>query len=419
MHPYEKLPERHFWSSAVAKRNMFDIEQLWEPRFPIEPTHQVATFGSCFAQHFGRALSARGFNWLIAEQPPRGLDEDHAKEFNYGVFSARTGNIYTASLLKQWVEWATGTPPPQEVWEQDGRFYDPFRPNIEPNGFASREEVTASREMAIEAFRTCLTGSNVFVFTLGLTESWFHAGKGYEYPMCPGTVAGTFDAKLHKFVNQDYAFISTTLLDALRKARGLNPKLKFLLTVSPVPLSATASGNHVLVATMESKSILRAVAGHVSRQLEEVDYFPSYEIINAPPFRGAFFEPNQRSVNHAGVDHVMSSFFAGLHAKYPIAKPEAAAETRAQAQVEGAAAPASARRAASAAVREARRRQRVLRRQGQGQGQGPSPGAGAAGAAGTAAAGANRRAGGGRKRAADVVCEEELLNAFAKDKAGK
>lgn len=319
MHPYEKLDERFFWASAVAKRNMFDIAGLWDPKFSIAKHLKVVTFGSCFAQHIGRALSARGYNWLNTEPAPRGLGEENAKKFNYGVFSARTGNIYTVSLLQQWVNWATGDAiAPTELWERDSRYYDPFRPNIEPNGFASEAEMRGSRELAIESFRASIAKANVFVFTLGLTESWFNREYGYEYPMCPGTVAGEFDESKHQFVNQTYPFIHRNLVGVIKKIRKLNPTIKFLLTVSPVPLTATMSGNHVLVATLDSKSVLRAVAGHVAGQFDFVDYFPSYELINATPFRGAFFEPNQRSVSHTGVDHVMNSFFSCLISKFPV-----------------------------------------------------------------------------------------------------
>ena len=40
----------------------------------------------------------------------------------------------------------------------------------------------------------------------------------------------------------------------------MNPKARLVLTVSPVPLAATASGSHVLPATIYSKSVLRAAA---------------------------------------------------------------------------------------------------------------------------------------------------------------
>jgi hypothetical protein len=318
MHPYKNLEEKFFWSTAVAQKNMFDISELWDPKFPISHLSKVITFGSCFAQHIGRALQKRGFRWLITEPNPFQLNREDAVRFNYDVFSSRTGNIYTVTLLKQWVSWATGeTRPPDEIWEYDGRFYDPFRPNIEPNGFSSPEEMVQSREMAIEAFRIGLTSANVFVFTLGLTESWFNREYGYEYPLCPGTVVGLYDESQHKFVNQSYTDIYTTMAGVIRLIKNLNPRIKFLLTVSPVPLTATMSGNHVLVATMESKSTLRAVAGSLRNRFAFVDYFPSYEIINATPYRGTFFEPNQRNVNHGGVDHVMAMFFDGLADKFP------------------------------------------------------------------------------------------------------
>ena len=41
-----------------------------------------------------------------------------------------------------------------------------------------------------------------------------------------------------------------------------------------------------------------------------IDYFPSYEIITHPVFRGMFFAPNMRSVEPAGVSTVMQHFFA-------------------------------------------------------------------------------------------------------------
>ena len=136
MHPYENLDEKFFWATAVARRNMFDIADLWDPRFNIGKNTKVATFGSCFAQHIGRALRRNGFNWLITEPTPAGLNTDSATKFNYDVFSARTGNIYTASLFSQWVNWAVGDESiPSEIWRKGDRFFDPFRPNIEPNGF--------------------------------------------------------------------------------------------------------------------------------------------------------------------------------------------------------------------------------------------------------------------------------------------
>lgn len=323
MNPYVSLGDRFFWAKAVAQKNMFDIAELWDPKYKIGKNSKVATYGSCFAQHIGRALHARGFNWLISEPAPQGLSEENSRKFNYGVFTARTGNIYTVSLLRQWLSWSLeGKAVPDEVWEKEGRFHDPFRPNIEPRGFLSADEVGRSRQVAIDAFKNSIIDADVFVFTLGLTESWCQKILAYEYPMCPGTAAGEFDSLVHEFLNQDYAYIRKTLIESIRLMRASNPRLKILLTVSPVPLTATMSGDHVLIASMESKSILRAVAGSIQKQFPFVDYFPSYEIINSTPYRGGFFEPNQRQVNHSGVSHVMKIFFDCLISKFPSSSPD-------------------------------------------------------------------------------------------------
>ena len=327
--PYSNLPESAFWRPAVAERGMFGLQDIWAPKRPITPSDAIVTFGSCFAQNIGQALRQRGFNWHVTERAPSTMSDANHRRHNYELFSARTGNIYTTSLLAQWVAWASGdAEPPREVWEKDGRFFDPFRPAIEPNGFASGEEMLISRQTAIACFKQAICSATHFVFTLGLTESWKHV-DGYEYPMCPGTVAGTFDSTHHFFENQTFIPVHQALTAAIRAMRGLNKNLRFILTVSPVPLTATKSGNHVLVATTESKSVLRAVAGQFARHGAYVDYFPSYELITAPLVRGVFFAPNMRSVTDAGVAFVMDHFFRPSSTESTNAAPQAAAEASA------------------------------------------------------------------------------------------
>jgi hypothetical protein len=98
--------------------------------------------------------------------------------------------------------------------------------------------------------------------------------------------------------------------------RKINSGINILLTVSPVPLTATATNDHVLTATSQSKSILRAVAGEAKGSSPRIDYFPSYEIITHPAFRGMFYAPNQRSVVPMGVNFVMEHFFRDQKAAF-------------------------------------------------------------------------------------------------------
>ncbi|MEM9577389.1 MAG: GSCFA domain-containing protein [Pseudomonadota bacterium] len=309
-HPYNDLPRDRFWRTAVAERSAFDIAGLWKPRFRIKKRTPIATAGSCFAQHIGRALSARGYRWIDEEPAPTRMTTAAKRDFHYGSFSFRTGNIYTPRMLHQWVSWAAGTAePPAITWQRDGRFYDPFRPGVEHGGFASEDALFASRGATVSAVRRAIENAQLFVFTLGLTEAWQDRADGYEYAICPGTIAGIFDEEQHAFVNHGFQSSYKSLKAAIKLARRINPRLRFILTVSPVPLTATATAEHVLTASSYSKSVLRAVAGEMVATDTDVDYFPSYEIITHPAFRGMFFEPNMRRVTARGVEFVMDSFF--------------------------------------------------------------------------------------------------------------
>ncbi|MFJ5520888.1 GSCFA domain-containing protein [Streptomyces griseoluteus] len=349
-HPYTSLPERSFWRSAVAERDPLDITDLWTPKWPIGQDAPVITAGSCFAGHIGRALLEEGMHWYDAEPPPPGLTAEDRSARGYRRFSFRTGNIYTAALLRQWIAWAVASQePPEEVWEEDGRFHDPYRPTVEPEGFASPDELLHSRGVTLTSLRTALAEAEVFVFTLGLTEAWHDREHGTVLPMCPGTARGSFDADRYVLRNHTVSQVHEDLTQALAMARGINPDLRTVLTVSPVPLTATATGRHALVATTFSKSVLRAAAGQLADEDDRVDYFPSYEIVTGLPQplvlpdpsrdpdlsgdpgvagsggRTGFFEANLRTVRPEGVAFVMGHFFRALRgepARTPLTSPQ-------------------------------------------------------------------------------------------------
>ncbi len=106
-HPYDSLPEDRFWRTAVAGRDALEIAGLWKPRHQIGRRTGIVTAGSCFAQHFARALAARRYRWLDFEPGPAGLTPEQRKDYHYGTFSFRTGNIYTPRMLREWLTWPT------------------------------------------------------------------------------------------------------------------------------------------------------------------------------------------------------------------------------------------------------------------------------------------------------------------------
>lgn len=322
--PYKDLPESAFWRNAVAEKGVFGFSDLWKSPWVLPKNAVFSTYGSCFAQHFSRALLARKMKWLDAEPVPSRAPKDLALKYNYGVFSSRTGNIYTAAQLLNWARLAIKEDriSSVELWmDSEGRVHDLLRSRIEPNGFDSEASALLSVESTRRAFSRSVLESDVFVFTLGMTEGWVNKASGRSYSTCPGTAVGTFDPENHEFKNYTYPEIKSDLEAAFDMLRSLNPELKILLTVSPVPLVASASGDHVMVATQYSKSVLRAVAGDLANAFDYIDYFPSYEIISAPPTRATFFAPDMRSVVQSGVDLVMSHFFKGADFSAPPKTP--------------------------------------------------------------------------------------------------
>lgn len=318
MNPYQTLAAEKFWKTGVSQLSPgAQFQKLWEPKFKITKESKILTVGSCFAQNISRWLIANGYCWLETELPPEGTSLENKVAQGYGVFSFRTGNIYTPALLRQWIEQSIeAIPIIDEVIHQNGKYFDPFRPQIPAGGYDTARALEIDRLRTLSAIREAISEADVFLFTLGLTEAWVNT-KGYVYPMCPGTLKGEFDPAQHQFINYDYDQIMKDMTWIIETLKLLNAEIKFLLTISPVPLTATASEEHVLTATVHSKSILRSVAGKLKKDFLFVDYFPSYELISSVATRENFFEENLRSVQKRGVEYVMRHFAEGIGAPPP------------------------------------------------------------------------------------------------------
>lgn len=309
INPYRGLPARSYWRSAVQDRHYFDLDELCQP-LRMSKLDRVATAGSCFAQHIGRHLKESGAGYMDMEPRPAFLAESDEKRFGFGVYSCRYGNVYTARQLLQLAQEALGQRRPADcIWQKDGRWFDALRPGVDPVGYEAPEQVSHLRAMHLQAVAAMLRGLDVFVFTLGLTEAWVSRADGTAYPTAAGTIVGSHDPAKYEFHNFRYPEILSDLQQFWRLLRSINPKARLILTVSPVPLNATASGEHVLVASSRSKAVLRAVAGDFAADEADATYFPSYEIISSHPARGMFFEQDLRNVNDCGVRLVMKHFF--------------------------------------------------------------------------------------------------------------
>lgn len=303
--PYARLPDSAFWRRSISRLEADDIDPVTCAPFAIGRGDKVATAGSCFAQHISRTLVKEGFNYLVTERAP---ETGAAANQNFGVFPARFGNLYTVRQLLQLFQRAYGMFEPADgVWKRpDGKYVDPFRPQIQDAGFATPEQVEEDREAHLAAVQIMFERCDVFIFTLGLTEGWVSLEDGAVFPLAPSVVAE--GEGRYAFKNFGVMEMNADLAEFIRNLRAVNPEVRIILTVSPVPLIATYEPRHVLVSTIYSKSALRVVAEEASRAFDNVAYFPSYEIITGAHSRSRYFADDLREVKPEGVAHVMSIF---------------------------------------------------------------------------------------------------------------
>ena len=198
----------------------------------------------------------------------------------------------------------------EPVWRAaDGSHIDPLRPAVQPGGFASEEECLWDRREHLAAVRRMFLELDIFIFTLGLTETWMCTADGTALPVCPGSgLGGHFDPERYGFHNFGASEVVQHMTEFFELLSAVNPSARVILTVSPVPLIATFEARHVLQATVYSKSVLRVACEELIRRFDHVHYFASYEIVTATGDSRSYFQDDRRGVSSEAVDHVIQCF---------------------------------------------------------------------------------------------------------------
>lgn len=130
--PYAGLPPHQVWKRAVSDARRDEIDPQMAPAFRIDRTTKIASAGSCFAARIADRLREAGYTYFVTETG--------------GSYSARYGDIYTTLQLAQLAARAVGIFAPAEpAWKRRGRYFDPLRPRVEPDGYASVRELETAR----------------------------------------------------------------------------------------------------------------------------------------------------------------------------------------------------------------------------------------------------------------------------------
>lgn len=286
------------------------------PRFTLSKTDKVFTIGSCFARNVEAILGLRGIPLVLEGH---GIEPEYYESFDeeqatgggvaVGKLSRSAFNKYTAHSISHELRRVLR----EEEYPQDGlielgadQWFDPHASGLRHLPLA---QASVLRRRIREAMATIRTADVVFI-TLGLTEGWVDTVSGLAMNRHPGVKPLRRHAQRFRFVDHGFAEIVAELSSTVELVRETcNPAMRFIMTVSPVPLGATWRPTDIVVSNTASKSKLRAVIEEMTRRYPFVDYFPSYEIVVNSP-RHLAWKEDQLHVAWPMVQHIMSIFEA-------------------------------------------------------------------------------------------------------------
>jgi hypothetical protein len=170
-------------------------------------------------------------------------------------------------------------------------------------------ETTLARRRQVRAHlgplaRRC----KLYVLTLGMAECWFDNVAGRYLNNTPGPrvlAAHGEQLAVHLTRFEQHRQALESLHHTLQAVHGED--FKIVITVSPVPLERSFLAQDVVVTNMYSKSMLRAVAQEFAAMHDNVDYFPSYELVSYADPRSAWAW-DYRHVDAGLVAHIMATF---------------------------------------------------------------------------------------------------------------
>ncbi|MCH8152635.1 MAG: GSCFA domain-containing protein [Planctomycetes bacterium] len=312
-----------------------DHSPITYQRVPLlEPQTKLLTMGSCFAVELRQLMRKRGIS-VVPDLA--GLAPHYSNVFTYALPQRRLSltDAVTDRFVMQWYvppsirqefERAFGLweQSADDLWSARGIWQDPYRRSL----FArNKDHLINFIRLLDRLMQEAIEAADLYVITLGLTEGWRKKDENLFVSAFPGDRPEQRGARETIFHRLDYDECLGDLLRICELIFNRWPQRHLVITVSPVALERTFTATDHFVANCESKSILRAAAGELSRRFEHVHYFHSYEMCMLNPPQ-TVFEQDGRHVQRSFVDEIVTTFidqFASDAWRRHWAQPQAAA----------------------------------------------------------------------------------------------
>lgn len=256
---------------------MFRTEIKPKP-FPVQSnyTHSHVLIGSCFSENIGGKLKRLKFDTTI------------------NPFGIMYNPLSIVCCLNRVLEQrAFGEDDVFEYLEKWHSFE--FHSNYSKR---SKEETLEVMNVALQEAYQKLKQADWLTLTFGTAWYYYHTEAQMPVANCHKLPAKQFSKQL---INP--SFVEVKLVEVLEELKKLNPKLKIVLTVSPV--------RHLkdgFVENQRSKGILLDLVARVVERLDYGFYFPAYEIMMDDLRDYRFYAPDMLHPNELAIDYIWDKF---------------------------------------------------------------------------------------------------------------
>jgi hypothetical protein len=281
------------------------LRQTWftpsiKPKFKLHRDDKFYAIGSCFARGLESSLIGRKMTVESAAPEFARLQAVNKEVSGLGFIN----KYNTFSILNE-LRWALDPDavfPVESIAQVDETIWSD--PHTNPALRLAGLEETLERRALMQIVTKRISNCRGVIITLGLVEVWRDIQADVylnhtPHPLLLRTQRQRYEFHLTSFA-QNLANLEAT--HALLSRYG-HPDLRIVVTVSPVPLLNTFSTMDIVVANTYAKSLLRTVAQEWAAAHENVDYFPSYEIVLNSD-RAAAWEADLRHVKGQGSQHM-------------------------------------------------------------------------------------------------------------------
>jgi DNA-directed RNA polymerase subunit F len=255
--------------------NSFRTEITCAPSKPIALKDKILTTGSCFADQFG--------NWLLNNK--------------FEVLVNPFGNNYNPISIHKNLTDSTTTDLDHQLFTQHHDIWHHFHYHSQWSSDNQKELIHSilKQQTLVKEY---LSQTNILMITYG--TAWVYALRNQKKIVanCHKVPAREFDKQLlsvEEIVQSFNEFFSII--------KSTNKNIRIILTVSPVRhVKDTLQMNSV------SKACLRLACHQLANQHQEVDYFPSYEIMIDDLRDYRFYDRDMIHPSEVAVEYISQKF---------------------------------------------------------------------------------------------------------------